>query len=219
MKTAFRTFALLALAILLALPSFGAVPVFIESARVHSAAGAFGCSVTGVSTANPGVVTCGAAHGLVTGDTVQITGVVGATQANVTAVATVTNSTHFSIPVNVTGTYSSGGAVSIVTDISSYGSISGPQDFTLRLRIDSLTAEKSALVCIQDSEDGFVSDIVTLACANVSGPIQSTAPTVFIWRQYQLPTARMGVLNARLRLYVMSLNIGATVTTSLVFEQ
>lgn len=117
------------------------------------------------------------------------------------------------------GAYGGGGAVSKVLDISSYGSISGPQDFTLRLRIDSLTAAKTALVCIQDSADGFVADIITLACANVSGPIQSTAPMVFIWRQYQLPNARMGVLNARLRLYVMSLNIGATVTTSLVFEQ
>jgi hypothetical protein len=219
MKTALRTFGIFGLVVMLACVSFAATPVFIESAHVHSAVGAFGCSVTGVSTANPGVVTCGAAHGLVTGDTVQITGVVGATQANVMAVATVTDSTHFSIPVNVTGTYSSGGAVSIVTDVSSYGSISGPQDFTLRLQIDSLTAAKSALVCIQDSADGFVSDIVTLACVNVSGPVQSAAPTAFTWRQYQLPTARMGVLNARLRLYVMSLNVGATVTTSLVFEQ
>jgi hypothetical protein len=68
-------------------------------------------NVSGVSTANPGVVTTSAAHGLTTGQTVTIASVGGATQANGTWVVTVLSATTFSIPVNVTGTYTSGGTV------------------------------------------------------------------------------------------------------------
>lgn len=67
--------------------------------------------VTGVTTANPGVVTTDAPHNLQTGDAVVIAGVGGAVQANVTTVATVLTATTFSIPINVTGTYTSGGTV------------------------------------------------------------------------------------------------------------
>lgn len=71
-------------------------------------------AITGVSTANPGVVTV-PAHGLTVGKhyPVTITGVVGATQANGTFFATVLSSSTFSIPVNVTGAYSSGGTAKV----------------------------------------------------------------------------------------------------------
>lgn len=68
-------------------------------------------TITGVTTANPGVVTTAEPHTLQTGDAVVIAGVVGATQANATTVATVLTATTFSIPINVSGTYSEGGAV------------------------------------------------------------------------------------------------------------
>jgi len=68
-------------------------------------------TISGVSTANPTVVTTAAAHGLTTGNQVTITGIVGATQANGTWAVTVTDATHFTVPVNVTGTYASGGKV------------------------------------------------------------------------------------------------------------
>jgi hypothetical protein len=67
-------------------------------------------TITGVSTANPGVVTTSAAHGLVTGQVVGIEGVGGATQANGVWTVTVLSTTTFSIPVNVTGTFSGSGA-------------------------------------------------------------------------------------------------------------
>ncbi len=67
-------------------------------------------TITGVSTANPGVVTTSAAHGLTTGAMVGIIGVAGATQANGIWKVTVLSPTTFSIPVNVTGTYSGSGA-------------------------------------------------------------------------------------------------------------
>jgi hypothetical protein len=64
--------------------------------------------ITGVSTANPGVVTTTSAHGLVTGQLVAIAGVAGATMANGVWVVTVVSPTTFSIPVSCSG-YSSGG--------------------------------------------------------------------------------------------------------------
>lgn len=84
MKTAFRPFALLALFSLLAFNCFAAVPIMIETSRVHAAVGAFGCTVNAASNATPIVVGCTAAHGLVDGDQVQITGVTTNTAANTT---------------------------------------------------------------------------------------------------------------------------------------
>jgi hypothetical protein len=77
-------------------------------------------------------------------------------------------------------------------------------------------------VSIQDSVDGFVSDIKTLWTENVAGgqgtgfyvPVNS-----FSVRAYQLPSLRIGVANARLRVFVQELDAAATVTTTLIIEQ
>lgn len=61
--------------------------------------------ITGITTANPGVVTTSSAHGLTTGAVVGIAGTTGATQANGVWTVTVLSPTTFSIPVNVTGTF------------------------------------------------------------------------------------------------------------------
>lgn len=66
-------------------------------------------NISGVTTANPGVVTTSTAHNFTTGQQVVVASVGGATQANGTWAVTVVDATHFSVPVNVTGTYSSGG--------------------------------------------------------------------------------------------------------------
>ena len=68
-------------------------------------------TVTGVSVANPTHITTGAAHGLVTGQTVAIAGTNTTATTVGSFVVTVLDSTHFTIPVNVsavtagTGTY------------------------------------------------------------------------------------------------------------------
>lgn len=67
--------------------------------------------VTGVSIANPAVVTTDLNHGYATGQSVTITGVLGATIVNGTNVATVTGPKTFSLPVNNTNAYTSGGIV------------------------------------------------------------------------------------------------------------
>ncbi len=74
-------------------------------------------SVTGVADASPGVVTV-PNHGFSTGDTVIITGVLGATQANGIWDVTVIDQNTFSIPTDVTGVYTSGGTVGLWVDLS-----------------------------------------------------------------------------------------------------
>lgn len=68
-------------------------------------------TISGISTANPGVVTTTAPHGLTSGDGVVISGVVGATGSNGTWSITVLSATTFSIPANITVAYTSGGSV------------------------------------------------------------------------------------------------------------
>ena len=81
-------------------------------------AGVAAVAVTAVTEANPGAVTTGTAHGLVTGDRVRFAGVVGMVELNVNTVFAVTkvNATSFTIGVNTTGftTYTSGGTVTQV---------------------------------------------------------------------------------------------------------
>lgn len=72
-------------------------------------------SVSGISNANPGVVTTNLAHGLTTGNVITLSGVVGMTGINsVPLTVTVLTPTTFSIGINTTssGTYVSGGSIS-----------------------------------------------------------------------------------------------------------
>jgi hypothetical protein len=233
MKTALRMVAVISVW-LLAFNALAATPVAVEAARAHTAVGAFGCIVNAASNATPIVVGCTAAHGLVDGDQVQITGVTTNTAANTTGYAKITgvgSTTTFGLysdaalttGVAGNGAYGGGGAVSIVKDISA---MTG--NYVVRLRVEKLTAAKNVVLCIQDSADGFVNDIVTLACINVAGPIgPAPAPGMaYTWAQYQLPSFRLGngaagagVMNARVRLYVMQIDGSASVTASLFLEQ
>lgn len=210
--------------------AFAGLPLFadvtVEQGRTHTASGAFGCSVSGATVATPSVITCSAAHGLIDGDQVQITGVGGTTTVNTTAFVKVTgySATTFALFSNAalttgvtgTGAYTSGGKVSIARDVSA---VIG--DYTLRLSVTGPDSGKTALVCIQDSTDGFVSDIVTLFCVNQPGGYSGTAgpPVWTTVRAYQIPSARLGAVNARLRLSVQALSAGASVVTSLIIEQ
>jgi hypothetical protein len=220
-----RTFAILAVLSMLACVS-NAANTYVETVRAHTAAGAFGCTVSGATVATPSVITCTAAHGLIDGE-VQITGIVGTTTDNTTAYVKVTgySTTTFALYVDsgfvtgVTGTgaYSSGGKVSIAKDVST---LSG--DFTLRVNINGLTATKNVVACVQDSTDGFVADIVNLWCVGLQGGSSTGfyVPAIsHSTRMYQVPSARIGVANARMRLNVSTLDIGATLTVSWFIEQ
>ena len=69
-------------------------------------------TISGISKANPGVVTTSASHGLVTGDKIFIDGVAGMTQVNnLFFTITLVDATHFTLGANTTGydTWTSGG--------------------------------------------------------------------------------------------------------------
>lgn len=195
------------------------VPVTVELNRLHSATGAFGCTVSGATVATPSVLTCTAAHNLITGDQIQITGIVGTTTDNTLAYALVLSPTTFSIwsdaattasPIAGVGSYSSAGKVSIASDISQF--VTG-SDFTAYITISGASGGKSN-VCLQDSVDGFVNDVQTLVCADISTPIFSGTAVDYSFRAYQVPSLRAGVLNARMRVAVISQDGGASVTVS-----
>lgn len=204
---------------------------YVELNRIHSALGAFGGTITGATNASPVVITCAAATNLISGDQVQVTGVSGNTNANSLAYALVLSNTTFSMwsdaamsasPIAGNGAYTSGGQVSIAKDVSQLAG-----DFTLRLAINAQTVSRNAVLAIQDSADGFVNDIRTLWAINTQGGQGGgfyAPPNSYDIRSYQVPSLRMGVSNARLRLFVMELDsMGsgtmATVTTTLLIEQ
>lgn len=72
-------------------------------------------TITGMTTANPTVITTTSAHGYITGKQVNVNAstafVATGTVPNGNYTATVLSATTFSIPYNYTGTYTSGGAV------------------------------------------------------------------------------------------------------------
>ncbi len=203
-------------------PAFAATVYPIESNRAHAATGAFGCSVSGASVATPSVITCSAAHNLQDGDAIQITGVGGTTTDNTVGYAKVTSystttfgfysDANLTTGITGTGAYTSGGVVTMAYDISG---ISG--DFTIKASIDSMTASKKALVSIQESADGFVSDIRTLEVFHISGTVPHTGISK-TWRSYNVPDNRFGVTSARLRLYVQALDSAGTANISLWLE-
>jgi len=85
-----------------------------------------GIAITSISAANPAVVTTTIAHGLITGDSVVISGTSTTPTTLGTYTITVTGTTTFTIPVNVTGAGGAAGAVSkiptrmLLCDGSSY---------------------------------------------------------------------------------------------------
>jgi hypothetical protein len=200
-------------------------PIYVEQNRLHSATGAFTASVSGASDASPIVITTSAANSFISGDEVQITGVTGNTAANGLWFINVLTSTTFqlfqdqglSVASTGNGSYSSGGAVSEARDISL---LTG--NFELKLELKALTATKNATVCVQDSADGFVNDIVTrweVATQGGSTGGFYLPPDGFTVTQVDVPDLRIGISNARVRVFVAALDSGGSVTVSLSLNQ
>src|SRR5437762_10368117 len=142
------------LALLIALSTFtlsAAVPYPVESARSRTATGAFNATITAATNASPSVMTV-TAHGLISGDQIQVTGATTLTAINTKGYAKVLTANTFSICdvllttcTNGNGVYdASSGKVTLAYDVST---ITG--DFTLRYRLNSLTASKGYNVAVQ----------------------------------------------------------------------
>ncbi len=202
--------------------SFGAALYPIEAARSYTAAGNVGCTVSGATNATPIVVTCSAAHNLVDGDQIRITGVGGNTNANTTGYAKVTSysTTTFglysdaALSSGVAGnaSYTSGGLVSQNYVVSS---VTG--DWTLDFVLESLTSGKNVLLSVEESADGFASDIRQLAVFSFAGTTGGGQIKQSV-RKYQLPMARLGISNVALRIKVQAIDSSGTATVSAYVE-
>lgn len=109
-------------------------------------------TVTGVTTATPGVVTTSAAHGLVDEDRVIFTKVAGAVGQQLngnTYVVDVLSSTTFAlydiygVPVQVTGTYTSGGQITRMGE--NFNTIDSPVTYRLTLGTAIMGADNDVL--------------------------------------------------------------------------
>lgn len=212
------------IAALCSLAANAATITTIEKARTHTTTGAIGaCTISGATNATPIVVTCGGAHGLVDGDGVFVASVGGNTNANGTFFAKVTgySTTTFALysdaalATGVAGNsaYTSGGTAIKALDVSA---VTG--DFTLVGRLESMTAGKMITVSIQESADGFSSDVRTLAIWHLLSPT-SNAPRVFSIRSRDIPTERFGTANVKCRLLVQDITSATTAVFSLYLEQ
>jgi len=227
MKKVLSTIAVFALA----LASLNAATrTTIEVKRVYGAAGNVGCTVSGATEATPSVVTCAAAHNLVDGDPIQVTGVGGTTTLNTVGYAKVTgySATTFGMYTDAalsagqvgTGTYTSGGKVSQAIDISGFKDANSVvNDWTLRVRLSSLTAAKNVLISVQDSADGFASDVRTIAVFSATGAYGNPYPTQeWTVRAREVPMTRFGITNGRLRIAVQAIDGSASVSISAWIE-
>ncbi len=202
----------------------------LETSRSHTAAGAFGAGpglsggsvmvggvITAATNASPVVVTTTSPHGLVVGDQVQVSGITTNTGANglwtLTAVTATTATLGGSVGNGVSGGLATA-TMSQALDISGITT-----DWQAFLRVQSMTAAKKAIVSLQDSADGFVNDIVTLASWNIQGAVVTGAyKDLDKLRKYDIPSARFGVANGRLRLYVQSIDGSATLVVTAGYE-
>jgi len=200
------------------------VPTLINKTRSYTAIGEVytGGVVTGATNASPIVITTTSTNNLVAGDQVQITGITVNTAANGVFYVNPLTGTTFQLfsnsalttPVAGNGTYGTGGAVSLATNISG---VTG--DWDLRLRVDALAAGTNCVISFQDSVDGFVNDIRTIATAGFTGanyqfsatvsPQFTATDTSREWKRYDLMSARFGVANAAIRVYVQEVDAGA----------
>ena len=119
-------------------------------------------TVTGITTATPGVVTTSAAHGLVDGDRVVFTKVVGAVGQEVngnTYVVDVLSSTTFGlydiygVPVPIVGTYTSGGQ--ITRSGENFNSIDNPVTYRLTLGTAIMGADNDVIYFVASKFNAY----------------------------------------------------------------
>ncbi|MDP9149759.1 MAG: hypothetical protein M3O36_07465, partial [Myxococcota bacterium] len=123
-----------------------------QSVASLPAGGAVGSSITGITNANPGVVTTSAAHGLAAGATVYISGVIGMTQVN-------GNYYLVSAPASTTFALQSLAGVNI--DTTSYGAYAGGSA-TTRTN-SSITRANPGLVTTTVAHGYVVGQFITFA--------------------------------------------------------
>lgn len=196
-----------------------AVPTMLETSRSHTATGAFGGiggQITAATNATPIVITTTSAHGLADGDQVTITGITTNTAANGTFFVKRTSYTattfglysDAALATGVAGNGTAGvSAASIVSQSLPISSYTG--DWTVKVRVESLTAAKNVLIGIDDSVDGIT--WVTRASVAVKGQVLVGAMRDALEiRSYDNKGIRFGTSLALLRINILAIDANTT---------
>ncbi len=152
------------------------------------------------------------AHGLLTGDIVQDSGIGGTVEANGQFVITKVNSTHFTLNGSqYANAFTTGGEVvhlgfvagSILTDNTVFAT---PPDFTLAARLESLSYGSNVRLEFQDAVDSAFSTALPLVTAQAGPGGESTdgERMLVVKKRQDAPDARLAVAgsNVRLKVYI-----------------
>lgn len=84
-------------------------------------------------------------------------------------------------------------------------------DFTIKLRVRGLLAAQTAKIVIEDTANASAfSEAQPVAIAYVSGGSEVASGNSFEWRKYDVPLARVGAANNKLRVNVQQLSGAGT---------
>lgn len=165
-------------------------------------------TITAASNAAPIAITASAAHGLETGDILQISAVTGNLAANGLHIVTVVDSTHFSLnQSNGSGAWVSGGTcahigfqpASIAVDNTVYAA-SNPS-WSLNIDIFALTAGSSIRAHFQDSANGTFVDAQPGPTFGFPGALNGLKQFSASWKDFTLNFGNAGN-SARLLLFI-----------------
>jgi hypothetical protein len=163
-----------------------------------------------------------AAHGLVTGDIAQISGLVGTVEGNGQWVVTKHDANSFDLNNSVFETaYGSGGTAkhighaspAVLVDNTIFTST--PVSFMLQARVEALAAGSNARLLFTDSADvNFVTE-QPIACKHVAGALAKSYDSMFTAKNEDAVDARVGASGDNMRLKVfLSGGAGSTCTVS-----
>ena len=176
-------------------------------------------AVAGATNASPIVVATASAHGLESGDIVQISGVGGNGNANGQWVTTVVDSTHFSLNNSAgSGSYTSGGTAVhagyatpglLVDNTVFVNGVSGV-DWTVKLQVQSASAGSSGRFDFYDTGDASFATEEPVARLGWLGGVSPSADKTMSFKKASAPDTRLGSAGNYLRVKLFGLAVGAS---------
>ncbi len=165
----------------------GVATVVTGSPSVYPAVGAPAVSISGnVSTANPAVITS-TAHGLVTGQQVTISGVLGATALNGTWTITVTGANTFTVPASGAG-YTSGGSYNMPAQLLP----SSILHTSASVVVGDTKSFRRVIIFFQKQTNGDNVTFATTGVVRSSGAISTAGSGVACWDSGDLGSQSAG---------------------------
>jgi hypothetical protein len=110
-------------------------------------------------------------------------------------------------------------AAGAVTGVLDTAALSG--DYTIRIRVTSLEAGKTAIIAVQDTANASAfSDAITVAVFHVQGLVDPDSEIELPpLRKFAIPGTRFGAANTKLRLNVLSLTSSSNLRVQGWLEQ